>query len=120
MRLILIVIGNLCVLLAIIGVFLPLLPTTPFVIAAAACYAKSSTTMHRWLVRHKWWGSQLQDWYSHGSISARTKVVAVALLATSIACSVVFVVSLLPARLLLVAIAACVSWFILSRPTLPS
>ena len=62
--------------LGIVGVVLPGLPTTPFVLLAAACYAKASPCLHRWLREHRLFGAMVRDWEEHRSLSRRTKRVA--------------------------------------------
>ena len=65
--------GSLALVLGIIGIFLPLLPTTPFVLLAAACFARSSTRVHNWLLAHKTFGPLIRNWRDHGAISRRGK-----------------------------------------------
>lgn len=59
--------------LGILGVALPGLPTTPFVLLAAACYAKASPRLHGWLRAHRLFGPMVRDWEAHRSLSRRTK-----------------------------------------------
>ncbi|WP_070399799.1 YbaN family protein [Hydrogenophaga sp. PML113] len=59
--------------LGILGVALPGLPTTPFVLLAAACYAKASPRLHGWLRGHRFFGPMVRDWEEHRSLSRRTK-----------------------------------------------
>lgn len=66
------------------GVFLPLLPTTPFLLLAAWAFARSSERAHRWLHSHPRFGSFLQAWHEHQALSPRTKVLAVASLIASV------------------------------------
>ena len=67
--------------LAFVGVFLPLLPTTPFVLLAAACFAQSSERMHRWLMNNGTFGPMLRDWEDRRCVSCRVKTIAVASMA---------------------------------------
>lgn len=54
--------GAIALLLGILGIFLPILPTTPFVILAAACWARASPRFHRWLHQHRFFGPMVKDW----------------------------------------------------------
>lgn len=69
--------------LGIIGLVLPLLPTTPFMLLAAACFAKSSPRLHDWLVGHRIFGPAIRDWRDYRAISPRAK--RMALIAMSVA-----------------------------------
>jgi uncharacterized membrane protein YbaN (DUF454 family) len=68
--------GSISLALGLIGVVLPGLPTTPFVLLAAACYAKASPRLHGWLINHRWMGPMIRDWETHRSLTRRTKTVA--------------------------------------------
>lgn len=80
--------GLLCLALAGLGVVLPGLPTTPFVLLAAACFAKASPALHGWLLRHRWMGPMVRDWESHRSLPRRIKVLAIAMMVTMVGLSV--------------------------------
>lgn len=66
-------IGLLCVVLGVIGIVLPLLPTTPFLLLAAACFARSSPRFHAWLLGHRWFGPPIRDWQQQRAIRPRIK-----------------------------------------------
>ncbi|GHE63505.1 hypothetical protein GCM10019059_23950 [Camelimonas fluminis] len=59
--------------LGLVGAALPVLPTTPFLILAAACFARSSPRLEAWLLNHRHFGPPLRDWRRHGAISPRAK-----------------------------------------------
>ena len=69
--------GSVSLALGVIGIVLPGLPTTPFILLAAACYAKASPRLHQWLLNHRWFGPMLSDWERDRSLTRRTKTVAV-------------------------------------------
>ncbi|KRE12917.1 hypothetical protein ASE66_20775 [Bosea sp. Root483D1] len=68
--------GWLCTVLGIIGLILPLMPGTIFLIAAAWCFSRSSPRFESWLVNHPWLGPQVVRWRQTGAIARRTKYVA--------------------------------------------
>ncbi|OAG69700.1 hypothetical protein AFK49_008800 [Corynebacterium ulcerans] len=63
MKFVLLTLGMLCVALGMLGVFLPILPTTPFLLAAAFFFARSSERFHHWLLNHRWFGPYLSNYY---------------------------------------------------------
>ena len=100
----------------IVGIFLPLLPTTPFLLAAAWCFSRSSPRLEQWLLDHRTFGQPLRDWRRDGAISARAKAIAVALMAASFA---FFLYRADPSPLLAGVVALILglcSLFILTRP----
>jgi uncharacterized membrane protein YbaN (DUF454 family) len=71
------ILGFVFLAIAILGVFLPLLPTTPFVLVAAGCFAKSSERMHRWLLANETFGPMIRNWEERGCVSCRVKIIAI-------------------------------------------
>jgi len=71
------VFGMTCVGLGAVGVVLPLLPTTPFLLLAAYAFARSSERWHRWLMEHKLFGPMINDWNRYGAIDRQTKIVSI-------------------------------------------
>ena len=65
--------GAVALALGVIGLFLPLLPTVPFLLLAAFCFARSSTWLHNWLLAHPTFGPPIKDWQRRGAIRRRTK-----------------------------------------------
>ena len=116
-RKVLVVLGSLFVGLGTIGVFLPVLPTTPFLLPAAACYMNGSQRFYDWLLSHRWFGRYLRNYREGRGLSTHTKIVSVALIWITMGFSVVFVVPLLPVRIALIAIAVGVSVYLLTRKT---
>jgi len=78
MRHVYLVLGLACVTLGFAGVFLPVLPTTPFLILAAACFARSSPRLENWLLSHHRFGPLLCGWREHGAIPPKAKLLALA------------------------------------------
>ena len=116
--------GTICVVLGAIGIVLPILPTTPFLLAAAACYYKSSERMHRWLLNNKWFGEYIRNYTEGKGLTKKTKITALSVLWITIILSTVFMLDrLLPAQLVLpmqitmIAVAIAVSTHILRLPT---
>ncbi|MBF0803658.1 MULTISPECIES: YbaN family protein [unclassified Neisseria] len=75
--------GAIALLLGIIGIFLPVLPTTPFVILAAACWARASPRFHHWLHHHRIFGSMVKNWETRRAIPRRAKYLAFAMMMLS-------------------------------------
>lgn len=82
--------GWLSLALGAIGAFLPLLPTVPFVILAAFCFARSSPRLEAWLVNHAMFGPHIVAWREKGAISRKGKVAASVMFAVSIILALVF------------------------------
>ncbi len=89
-RLLYVVAGLTCVGLAYLGVFVPGLPTTPWVLLAGYCFSRSSPRLQRWLKRSPIFGRLLRDWDEHRGIRRPVKVVAVCLIVTVVSLSIVF------------------------------
>lgn len=69
--------GALALILALIGVVVPGLPTTPFVLVAGACFVRASPRAHAWLLRNRLFGPMLREWEEHHSVRRRVKRIAV-------------------------------------------
>ena len=116
--------GTICIVLGAIGIVLPILPTTPFLLAAAACYYKSSSRMHRWLLNNKWFGDYIRNYKEGRGLPMKTKITALIVLWITIGFSTVFLLNrllppqlVLPMQLIMVAVAIGVSIHILRLPT---
>ena len=110
--------GVLAVLLGAIGVFVPLLPTTPFLLLAAACFIRSSERLYTWLTHHRWLGSYIRNYREHHAVTLRAKVVALVLLWTVIGYSALAVVTSRWSRLVLALVAVGVTLHLLHLRTL--
>jgi uncharacterized protein len=102
----------------LLGVVLPLVPTTPFLLLSAYGFSRSSPRFHRWLVDHPRLGPPIRDWHLHGAVSRRAKAIAMAAIAATPAVSLAVGVG--PTVLAIqIVVLACVTLFVLSRPSPP-
>ncbi len=70
--------------LGLIGIVLPGLPTTPFVLLAAACFARASPRLHRWLTNHRYLGPMVRDWEANRSLPLHVKWIAITMMGTMV------------------------------------
>jgi len=117
-RILLITVGTLSVGLGILGIFVPVLPTTPFLLLAAACYARSSQRFYDWLLNNKYFGNYIRNYQQRKAVPLKVKVLTLALLWITIGCSVMFAVEVFLVRVFLILIAIGVSIHIFSLRTL--
>jgi uncharacterized membrane protein YbaN (DUF454 family) len=104
--------------LGVLGIFLPILPTTPFLLLGAVCYVKSSKKLYNRLINNKWLGKYIRNYYEGKGIPLGTKIWAISLLWISIGYSAFFIIYKLFVRVILILIAICVTIHILSQKTL--
>ncbi|NMM27411.1 MAG: DUF454 domain-containing protein [Glaciimonas sp.] len=116
-KIILNIVGSIAVVLAILGVFLPLLPTTPFLLLASACYFRGSPRMYRWLVSNRILGTYILNFQSGRGIPLRGKIVSLLLIWASLSFSI-YQMEAVVVKLILVAIGVAVSLAILRMKTL--
>ena len=119
MKLALIAIGWISLALGFVGIFLPLLPTTPFVLLSAYCFSKSSKRLHHWLVHQPTMGPLIQNWEQYGSISRKAKVMATVLMVSLFSFSLSYLSLPILAKGLLILIGGSVLCFIWTRPLPP-
>ncbi len=110
--------GTFFVGIGIIGIFLPLLPTTPFLLLAAACFARSSKKFYNWLLNNKRFGKYIKNYREGKGIPLKVKVSSISLLWLTIIFSAVFIVSILFIRIILILVAVGVTMHILPIRTL--
>ena len=117
-RLTWLVVGLVALALGAIGIALPLLPTTPFILLAAFAFAQSSEKLHQWLLDHNVFGPLIDNWQQHGAISRRTKVVSVVSMA---ALPLISAAMKAPAVVIVVqaVVLGAVAAFVLTRPLPP-
>jgi hypothetical protein len=104
--------------LGIVGIFLPLLPTTPFLLLAAACYARSSKRFYNFLLNNKWFGNYIKNYRERKGIPLKIKILSISFLWIVIGYSVIFVVHILLGKIVIILIAVGVTIHILSIQTL--
>lgn len=112
------VVGTVCVALGVVGIFLPLLPTTPFLLLAAACYARGSRRLHDWLLGHRRFGPLVRAFQGGGGLPWRAKAYTLALMWPSVLLSA-YLTGTLYAAVTLGAIATGVTVYLLRLPTQP-
>ena len=115
-RYLLTVLGCIMLGLGALGAVLPILPTTPFLLAAAACFSRSFPRLEAWLLAHPRFGAPLRDWRRSGAIAARIKVLAVSAMLISYALFLVTTETGAVPQILIALLLSCCSTFILSRP----
>lgn len=110
--------GSVSLVLGIMGVFLPVLPTTPFLLLSAALYMRSSQRLYDWLMSHKHLGAYIRNFREHKALPMRVKVVSVTMVWATLLYCAVFVAQEWWMSLLFIAIALGVTIHILSYRTL--
>ncbi|MCC6931884.1 MAG: YbaN family protein [Deltaproteobacteria bacterium] len=117
-NIILTIIGLISLLLGVVGIVVPLLPTTPFLLLSAVCFLNGSPKLHFWLVNHKYLGRQIAAYQTHRAISKKTRAAALTLLWGTILFSVIFIIQIAWIKILLLIIALSVSIYLLRLKTL--
>ena len=118
MKALYILFGTLSLILGIIGIFLPLLPTTPFLLLTAALYVRSSPRLYNWLLHQKYLGNYIRNFRENKAIPLRAKVISLVLMWGTMLYCIFFLIPLLWVKILLGLIAAGVTYHILSFKTL--
>ena len=109
--------GTVSLALGTIGIVLPILPTTPLLLLALACYCRSSKRMTKWVLTNKYFGSYIRRYKEGKGIPIKTKIATIATLWITISYSAFFIVNIWIVQLILFAIAIAVSIHILRVPT---
>ncbi len=119
LRWVLISSGWISIVCGVIGIFLPIMPTVPFLLLAAACFAKSSERFHNWLMEHNHLGPLLHDYLKGAGIPFRAKLMALSMIWVSFPVSALLFAKALWLKILLVVVAVAVSGYLLLLPTAP-
>jgi len=110
--------GIVSLFLGVIGIVLPILPTTPFLLLAAFCFDRSSPALHNWLVNHKLFGPPINNWQAYGAVSRLAKISAIAVMVFMISIGAYFGLAWWVLAIQ-GTIFSAVSVFLLTRPTPP-
>ena len=93
-RLLWIILGSLFVTIGYIGIFVPGLPTTVFLILAAGCYIRSSETLYKWLINNKHFGNLIRDYYEGKGMPLKSKFIALSMMVIFCSFAIFFVVEI--------------------------
>lgn len=115
-RAVLLVVGTASLVLGVIGIFLPILPTTPFLLVTAACYARASTRLYAWLLGQRSLGPIITEWRRSRSFPPGVKTRALVAVVITFGLSIVLIDSL-AVRIVLVAVAVILLTFLYRIPT---
>ena len=118
MKYILIIFGSISLVLGVIGIFLPLLPTTPFLLLAAALYVRSSENLYNWLIHQKYLGTYIRNFREHKAIPLRAKIISVTLVWATLLYCAFFISENIYLSIAQLVLATAISWHILSYKTL--
>lgn len=104
--------------MGMIGTALPVVPTVPFLLLAAFCFARSSPRLHHWIMNHPRFGGPLRDWEAHHAIGRRVKILALSMMAAGLVPGLLLLP--LPVWLAQVAIIVAAGAFVATRPEPPA
>lgn len=108
-RVLLIACGTLCVVLGVLGIFVPVLPTTPLLLLAAICYARSSERFYHWLLNNRWFGEYIKNYREGRGIPLRIKILTLIALWLTIGFATLRVVSVWWVQFILLGVAVGVT-----------
>ena len=117
LRWLLVFFGTVFLILGILGVVLPILPTTPFLLLTAACYAYGSEKFYIALMENRFFGPYIRDWRDNKGIPLKTKLWVIGVLIVTMGISITFFVDFTPAKFAMAGIGLFITWFIWRQPT---
>jgi len=117
MRGLFITLGTIAVVLGTVGIFLPVLPTTPFLLLAAACYARGSRRFYTGLMNNRLFGRFIRTWRQDGRIPLPAKILAVTMIVLSIGTSILLFIPFFAAKLATAAVGGAVITYICRFPS---
>ena len=112
-----IVVGTVALIVGAVGLFLPVLPTTPFVILAAACYYRGSDRLHKWILNSKWFGETIRNFQAGRGLTRGTKLKAISMMWAMIIISTWFYVNGVSARVAMFCVGVVVTVYLVRLPT---
>ena len=118
MKYLLIILGSICLALGVIGIFLPLLPTTPFLLLAAALYVRSSDKLYQWLIHQKYLGNYIRNFREHRAIPLHAKILSISMVWITLVYCAMTISEHIAIKALFIVLAAGVTWHILTYKTL--
>ena len=118
MKYLLIILGSICLALGVIGIFLPLLPTTPFLLLTAALYFRSSEKLYQWLIQQKHLGSYIRNFREYRAIPLRAKIISVSMVWITLIYCTITISEQIWVKSLFIILAIGITWHILSYKTL--
>ena len=113
-----IIVGTIALVIGAIGLFLPVVPTTPLVLLAAACYYRGSDRLHTWILSSRWFGDTIKNYQEGRGLTRDTKVRAISMMWAMILISAWFFVSNLFVRVAMIGVAMGVTVYLVRLPTL--
>ena len=108
--------GCICTGLGLVGAFLPIMPTTPFLLVAVWAFSRSSLRLRNWLYHHPRYGASIRSWFEHGEISVRVKIISITAMSLSIPTFYFFTGSL-TALIVYLVIMLSTAVFVATRPS---
>ena len=118
MKYLLIILGSICLALGVIGIFLPLLLTTPFLLLSAALYVRSSDKLYQWLIHQKYLGEYIRNFREHKAIPLRAKIISITMVWITLIYCALSISDEVWLKAIFLVLAISVTWHILSYKTL--
>lgn len=116
-KVLLVIAGSICVILGVMGIILPVLPTTPFLLLAAICYSRSSERFYVWLLTNRYFGQYIRDWRENKGLTYAMKLWVILVLVVTMGISIVFFIPIFAVKVGLAIIGTFITLYILSLPT---
>ena len=110
--------GFLSLAIGTVGIFIPLLPTTPFLLLSAACFIRSSDRLYSWLINHRLFGNYIRNYREHRALTKLSKIITLLILWATISYTAFFALPKLAIQILLISIALGVTYHVLSLKTI--